>query len=145
MACSDYAADDDQIKAFELTGTYPPLSTAPVMSTPRSYVGSHSPSISANGNTDGILWVISGGNLYAFNASNLSQELYVSTQDPTRDTLPPVAHFATQIVANGKVYRCHPNHPFGLWALAESDVGRRRESDCSHTYDPPRTHSGASR
>ncbi|MGB0118979.1 MAG: Ig-like domain-containing protein [Terriglobales bacterium] len=99
-----YAADDDQIKAFELTGTYPPLSTAPVMSTPRSYVGSHSPSISANGNTDGILWVISGGNLYAFNASNLSQELYVSTQDPTRDKLPPVAHFATQIVANGKVF-----------------------------------------
>lgn len=99
-----YAADADYIKAFALTGTYPPLSTAPVMATPRKYVGSHSPSISANGNTDGILWVMSGGGLYAFNATNLGQMLYNSTQNPTRDKLPPVAHFATQTIANGKVY-----------------------------------------
>ena len=99
-----YAGDADPIKAFALTGTYPPVSTTPVMATPKTYVGSHSPSISANGNIDGILWVMSGGNLYAFNAGNLSQELYASTQDATRDKLPPVAHFVTQIVANGKVF-----------------------------------------
>ena len=99
-----YGADGDYIKAFALTGTYPPLSTAPVMATPRKYVGSHSPSISANGNTDGILWVISGGGLYAFNATNLKQELYDSRQNAGRDKLPPVAHFATQTIANGKVY-----------------------------------------
>jgi hypothetical protein len=99
-----YAADADPIKAFALTGTYPPLSTEPVMTTPRKYVGSHSPSISANGNANGILWVISGGGLYAFNATNLGQMLYNSTQNPARDKLPPVAHFATQTIANGKVY-----------------------------------------
>jgi Bacterial Ig-like domain (group 1) len=99
-----YAADADEIKAFALTGTYPPVSTEPVMTTTRKYVGSHSPSISANGNTNGVLWVISGGGLYAFNAANLSQVLYISTQNAARDKLPPIAHFATQIVAGGKVY-----------------------------------------
>jgi hypothetical protein len=98
-----YAADADEIKAFALTGTYPPLSTTPVMETSRKYVGSHSPSISANGNTNGILWVMSGGGLYAFDATNL-EPLYNTNQNGVRDTLPKTAHFATQTIANGKVY-----------------------------------------
>jgi len=40
-----YAGDADEIKAFQLTGTYPPLSTEPVMMTTRRWVGAHSPSI----------------------------------------------------------------------------------------------------
>ncbi|MGD0823627.1 MAG: Ig-like domain-containing protein [Terriglobales bacterium] len=99
-----YAGDDDEIKAFALTGTYPPLSPAAVMATSRTYVGSHSPSISANGNSDGIVWVMSGGGLYAFNATNLDDELYNSNQNKARDGLPATAHFATQTIANGKVY-----------------------------------------
>jgi hypothetical protein len=99
-----YAGDADEIKAFQLTGTYPPVSTEPVMQTHRRWVGSHSPSISANGTTNGILWVLSGGILLAFNASDLEQELYASNMVPARDTLPPVAHFVTQTIANGKVY-----------------------------------------
>ena len=43
------------------------------------------------------------GILYAFDAVSL-RELYSSSQVPSRDTLPPIAHFATQTVANGKVY-----------------------------------------
>ncbi len=99
-----YAGDADDIKAFTLTGTYPPVSAAPVMATPRQYVGSHSPSISANGNNDGILWVMSGGGLYAFNATNLDDELYNSNENKTRDALPKTAHFATQTVVSGKVF-----------------------------------------
>jgi len=44
------------------------------------------------------------GGLLAFNATDLGQELYASTMVPARDTLPKVAHFATQTIANGKVY-----------------------------------------
>jgi hypothetical protein len=86
-----------------------PVSSGPVplgtpLQTAQSYVGAHSPSISANGNTNGILWNISGSTLYAFNAATL-QMLYDTKQAASgRDTLPPVAHFATQTVANGKVY-----------------------------------------
>jgi hypothetical protein len=70
----------------------------------------HTPTISASGNTNGILWVISGPGdaktpqLTAFNAVNL-QQLYNSSQAANnRDTLPAVGHFVTQTVANGKVY-----------------------------------------
>ena len=72
--------------------------------------GSHSPSISANGNTNGILWVIpSPGTattpqLDAFDAVSLNL-LYTTGQAPhNRDALTQVGHFVTQTVANGKVY-----------------------------------------
>jgi PQQ-like domain len=68
--------------------------------------GSHSPSISANGNSNGILWVISGHSvpqLFAFDAVSL-RPLYRSGASGKRDTLPQVGHFAVQTVANGKVY-----------------------------------------
>jgi hypothetical protein len=70
--------------------------------TPGIYSGSHSPSISANGNTNGIMWVISSG-LNAFDAVSLKL-LYNTNQNATRDKLPPIGHFVTQTVANGKVY-----------------------------------------
>jgi hypothetical protein len=83
-----------------------PLS-AGLLGTPRKtaakYPGAHSPSISANGNANGILWAISG-QLHAFDAVSL-QMLYGSGQALNgRDTLPAVGHFATQTVANGRVY-----------------------------------------
>lgn len=65
--------------------------------------GAHSPSISANGTTNGILWVISSNQLQAYNALTLTQ-LYTTNQDSARDKLPTVGHFATQTIANGKVY-----------------------------------------
>jgi hypothetical protein len=71
--------------------------------TAQNYVGAHSPSVSANGNANGVLWLISGNSLDAFDAVSM-QLLYSSSQVQARDTLPPPAHFATQTVANGKVY-----------------------------------------
>jgi hypothetical protein len=56
----------------------------------------HSPVISANGNTAGVLWQITGATLSAFNATTLTR-LYNSK-------LPPAPHFANILVANGKVY-----------------------------------------
>jgi hypothetical protein len=77
--------------------------------TAADYGGGHSPTISANGNSNGIMWVISGTTLMAFDANIYGQTpfkvLYTTNQAANkRDTLPPVAHFATQTVANGKVY-----------------------------------------
>jgi len=61
--------------------------------------------ITANGKSNGILWVINGGKtLYAMDAITLST-LYTSAQAANgRDTLPPLAHFATPIAADGKVF-----------------------------------------
>lgn len=59
--------------------------------------GAHAPTISANGNTNGILWHPYGNSLQALDAVSL-QVLYTSPK------MPAIAHFATPMVANGKVY-----------------------------------------
>jgi hypothetical protein len=76
-----------------------------------SYVGL---AISANGGTDGtgILWETTtdqddsalGGTLHAFDASNLSHELWNSDRTGGPDRMGTFAKFATPTVANGKVY-----------------------------------------
>jgi hypothetical protein len=71
------------------------------------------PSISANGTADGIVWAIENGSstgvLYAYDASNLGTELYNSTG--SRDTFATNANdkFVTPMIANGKVYVGTPN------------------------------------
>ena len=89
------------IKAFSVNNGL--LSTTPVLQSPTLVGGGHVATMSANGNTNGILWVINGAKLSAYAASTLKL-LYTSGQSDTRDTLPTTAHFATQTVANGKVY-----------------------------------------
>jgi hypothetical protein len=68
--------------------------------------------VSANGQTNGILWALEHGGgthgnevLHAYDATNLANELYNSDQAGTRD-LPGVVgnEFISIIVANGKVY-----------------------------------------
>jgi hypothetical protein len=49
------------------------------------------------------LWVNNGPSMQADDASTLKL-LYGTGQSGTRDTLPTTAHFATQTVANGRVY-----------------------------------------
>ena len=95
-----FAPNGSPLLAFPLSGGL--LGTP--LQTSSSYPGAHSPSISAaNMHTNGILWVITGSQLYAFDAVSLKM-LYNSNQVKTRDPLPPISHFITQTVANGKVY-----------------------------------------
>jgi hypothetical protein len=76
------------------------------------FLGSQ-PVISANGNTNGILWTLEdagtsispvAGILHAYNALNLAQELYNSNQNGTHDVPGLAVKFAVPTVANGKVY-----------------------------------------
>jgi hypothetical protein len=65
------------------------------------------PVISANGTSNGIIWAISHTSpavLYAYNAADLSQELYDSNESSTRDQFGAVDHFISPLVANGRVY-----------------------------------------
>src|ERR1700728_137484 len=71
------------------------------------------PSISANGATNGILWALLESNfnnvtgqavLYAYDATNLNNLLYSSSQNPTRDSAGLSVKFGAPTIANGKVY-----------------------------------------
>ncbi|HLK51327.1 MAG TPA: IPT/TIG domain-containing protein [Bryobacteraceae bacterium] len=63
------------------------------------------PTISANGASDGIVWTLeSSETLHAYDASDLSHELFHSNQNPGRDSLGSYVKFSVPTVANGKVY-----------------------------------------
>ena len=79
------------------------LATTPIAQS-KKVDGGHSPVISANGNTDGVLWQITGGSLSAFNATTLVRLYNDGQAAHKRDVLPPLPHFANQVVVNGKVY-----------------------------------------
>jgi hypothetical protein len=60
--------------------------------------------ITANGNSNGVFWIINGPSLWAMDASTLSTLYTTDDAANARDTLPPLAHFATPIAADGKVF-----------------------------------------
>lgn len=76
--------------------------------TPASQAGPtccmHVPSISANGTSEGIVWIVDSNTLDAFDATDLTHKLYTSKQAGTRDLLGTTAHFNVPTIANGKVY-----------------------------------------
>ena len=70
-----------------------------------------SPAVSANGTSNGIVWGVqrSGQSdsvtlLYACNATNISTDLYTSTNAGTRDSLTNGIKYAVPTIANAKVY-----------------------------------------
>ena len=75
--------------------------------TPHVFGYSTANSLSANGASGGILWTLEGGAdvLHAFDANNVTTELYNSTQaGPTRDVFGRATRFNPPTIANGKVY-----------------------------------------
>jgi len=113
-----YGAVGDSIKAFPISGGKLATSASSKNSNTFGYPGA-TPVISANGTTNGIVWVVENGNsgvLHAYDATNLATELYNSTQAAGgRDTL-AANKYVTPIVTNGKVVVDTPNSVavFGL-------------------------------
>jgi hypothetical protein len=87
----------DRLKAFSITNGL--LSEKPVSQSTATFPFPGTvPSISANGSEGGIVWVIdSTAQLHAFDAANLSSELYHSR-------INSYVKFSTPTIANGKVY-----------------------------------------
>jgi hypothetical protein len=111
-----FGAANDSIRAFQLTNGL--LSTVPTSQTSATYgVRGSSFAISANGNSNGILWALQNngagpendtmgnpGVLFAYNANDLTTELYDSSQAGTRDTMDLASKFSIPLVVNGKVF-----------------------------------------
>ncbi len=99
--------ENNTLKAFPVSKAL--LATSP--STQSAHVfGSNGAvvNISANGAAEGIVWALDwgAGTLFAYDASNLTKELYNSNQAASnRDHFSPVGgHFIAPMVANGRVY-----------------------------------------
>jgi hypothetical protein len=104
-----YAADGDTLKAFSLTNAK--LATAP--SSHSAVTFPHpgpTPSISANGAQNGIVWALESslgslGVLHAYDPANLAHEFYNSNQAANgRDNFWNGNKFITPMIVNGKVY-----------------------------------------
>jgi len=118
-----FAPNGDSLKAFHLSGGLLSNSPTSQSSATFGFLGA-SPMISANGSTDGIVWLLdnnafatSGPSvLYAYDATDVSRELYDSTQAGSRDQAGPAVKFTVPTVANGKVYVAGQNQVavFGL-------------------------------
>jgi hypothetical protein len=128
-----YNSVGDVLKAFRLfaSDATTSLSTVPVSQSlsPIGYPGD-TPSISSNGAQGGIVWTLqtdgfSSGSpaiLHAYDANDVSRELYNSSQAGARDVLAPAVEFTVPTVANGHVYVGGAN---GLVVLGLLPVGGR--------------------
>lgn len=101
-----YGAVNDSLKAFTISAAR--LSTTPIAQSSHvfPYPGT-TPSISANGSGNGIVWAAENGTaavLHAYDATNIASELYNSNQAGTRDQFGTGNKFITPTVVNGKVY-----------------------------------------
>jgi len=102
------AGDSDPLMAVSFNSATRQFATTPSFRSNEIYLGlGATPSISAQGATNGIVWVIDDGGeiavLRAYNAANLVK-LYDSSFQGARDTAGPVVKFSVPTVANGKVY-----------------------------------------
>lgn len=96
----------NNLQAFSITNAQ--LATAPSSRTDNQfkYPGT-TPSISANGTSNAILWAAENGDpavLHAYDAVNLAHELYNSNQAGRRDQFGTGNKFIVPTVVNGKVY-----------------------------------------
>lgn len=94
------------------------LSSSPV-ATGNAYFGQHgaTPSLSSNGNNNGILWDIDNSSynstdpttsgaavLHAYDAGNIANELYNSADSGSRDQAGQALKFTVPTIANGRVF-----------------------------------------
>lgn len=105
FACSDDSLRDYAIQDGQLV---PKRSSTVKFDNPGA-----TPSVSANGNANAIVWAIStrtwnGADkpaiLYAFDARDIRQPIYSSEHNPTRDRGPIATRFVFPLVVNGRVY-----------------------------------------
>ena len=102
-----YWSGSDVIKAFKFTGSS--IQTTPLAQGSRTQARPGGLSLSAQQNLPGtgILWGmynLAGGTIVAYDAENVTHELYNSQQNPGRDSMGTLVKFASPTIANGKVY-----------------------------------------
>jgi outer membrane protein assembly factor BamB len=105
-----FAADNDLLRAYDIKNG----KLTPSLSSAGKFEPGATPSVSADGNKNAIVWALStktwdGADtrpaiLYAFDATKLGQPLYTSEQNSQRDRAAMATRFVIPVVVNGRVY-----------------------------------------
>jgi len=146
----------DHVKSFSLYSTVPQLKldtqTPQIFSYPTP-----TPSVSSNGSTNGVLWVVDDRKyftsgpayLHAYDAANLNTRLYTTTANACRDQMPQGVKFTVPTVANGKVYVGGAKTLTVLGQLTSSsvlpsslDFGSHQQTDGSQQLSTTLTNTG---
>jgi Legume lectin domain/Chitobiase/beta-hexosaminidase C-terminal domain len=106
-----FLGSGDFLRAYSLSNGMLSASPTSESATTTNYPGS-TPVVSANGTSNGIVWVVDSSGystqipsvLRAYDATDVTNLLYDSKLTGGRDTLGPAIKFAAPVVANGKVY-----------------------------------------
>ena len=100
-----YGAVGDALKAFPIAGAKVACFPSSQSTDNFSYPGT-TPSVSANGAANGIVWAIenNGAILFAYDATSLTTELYDSNQAANGRDQFSGNKFITPVVVNGRVY-----------------------------------------
>jgi hypothetical protein len=105
-----YGFYNTPLQAYQLDPTTDQVNTTPASATTSfncQYPGC-SPSISSNAGTNTIVWALAEtpttGDLRAFDANDLSRELWSNQTSPTRDKAGPAVPFGVPTVADGMVF-----------------------------------------
>jgi hypothetical protein len=109
-----FSAWNDNVKAFQLNNGILTMTSESAIQL--AFPGA-TPSVSANGTSNGIVWIVQANVLNntvlttvpaavlrAYDATDLAKELYNSTQAGSRDTAGGAVKFAVPTIVNGKVY-----------------------------------------
>jgi len=95
------SANSSPITALAFTNGV--INTTPLAQSKKVAAG-HSPIITSNGTSTGLVWQLNGNTMETFNANTLA-ELYKSSKARGgRDVLPKLPHYANFMVNNGKLY-----------------------------------------
>ena len=115
-----YGAVGDTLKAFPIANANLATAAAVQSTTSFPYPGT-TPSVSANGTSNGIVWAVENSSpavLYAYDATTL-QELYDSNQAANgRDHFGSGNKFITPVITNGKVFVWHSRRRRRVWPAA---------------------------
>jgi hypothetical protein len=107
-----FGGSGDYVRQFTFNPTTGMLSSSAlaVSTTFFGFPGT-TPSISANGTSNAIVWALQtddygsgSATLHAYDATSIASELYNSTQNASRDDPGPAVKFTVPTIVNGKVY-----------------------------------------
>ncbi|HET8913744.1 MAG TPA: hypothetical protein VFN23_19885 [Ktedonobacteraceae bacterium] len=102
----------DHLRAFTFSNGKISLPSSSMSPESFGFPGAN-PVISSNGTMPGtgIVWALgNGGVLYAYDATDLSKELYTSKQNAARDSLGSYTKFSVPTIANGEVFAGTQDH-----------------------------------